>query len=153
MRDKTTEETCEEFEVDESTIKRWIERGLPCDREGRGVPRLFDFAEVAAWKIQNNVTGEAGRPAETDDALKAAKTRKELALAEKHEIELARVKGLLVDKAVVESANIQKFTVIRNKFLGLAASIAPMLEGQDPASIEVLLDQRIREILEELSRT
>ncbi|MEA2707677.1 MAG: Phage packaging protein Nu1, partial [Phycisphaerales bacterium] len=53
---------CQQFGVDRSTVKRWIARGMPCDRSGKGKRNRFNESEVAAWLEANHLTGRVGRP-------------------------------------------------------------------------------------------
>jgi phage terminase Nu1 subunit (DNA packaging protein) len=149
-RNISTDDVCALFDVDTRTVTRWVTSGCPCDRSGKA--RKFNAGEVAAWMKENGITGERGRPLDPNDQLKAAKIRKESALAERYEIELARAKALLVSKAEVEAGNITKFTVIRNKLMGMASSLAPSLEGLSVPEIERQIEARVVTVLKELSK-
>ena len=153
-RTLTDDDLAELMDVDERTLRNWKRLGCPCSR-GRGKDRRWNAEEVAAWKKTTGITGTKGRPEDTtpaSDPLKAAKIRKETALAERYEIATKRERGSVIDRSEVERANVQKFTTIRNKMLGLPAAIAPSLVGLQAPDIEKLLDDRITEILTELSR-
>jgi excisionase family DNA binding protein len=155
-RTLTTTELCELFDITQKTVQRWVARGCPCDRRS-GKARMFNGDEVAAWMKENKLTGNVGAPSEATgpvgEQLKAAKLRKELAMAEKHEIALAREKGLLVEAAKVEAENVEKFTLIRNRLLGLPAQASSFLVGRSAVEIEGELDRRVKEILVELSKS
>lgn len=152
MRDKTAKEIMDVFEINRNTLQVWVRKGCPVTKSKIGGNR-FDETEVASWMKANGLTGKAGRPVgPMSEQLMAAKLRKENAMADKHEIEVARIKGLLVEKSQNEADNVKKFTVIRNKLLGLPASVAPTITGMNAPDIERELETRIREVLTELSR-
>jgi phage terminase Nu1 subunit (DNA packaging protein) len=152
-RTLTDIDLAELFDVEDRTVRNWVARGAPCS--GKGIKRRFDGDEVAAWLKANGLTGAHGRPEEKfdpTDPLKLAKLRKENAMAEYREIQVGEKKGLLIDKAEAERFNVQKFMTVRNKMLGLSASVSPVLVGLSAPDIERVLDERITEILTELSR-
>ncbi|HEV7297768.1 MAG TPA: helix-turn-helix domain-containing protein [Tepidisphaeraceae bacterium] len=152
-RTLTTAELCDLLDIDESTVKRWVAKGCPHDKSGKGKARQFDEGEVVAWMKSQGLTGERGRPKELiSPTLEAARIRKENALAERYEIMVARDKGVLVEAAAVEADNVQKFVTVKNRLLGISASLAPSLVGLDAPAIEKLLDAQIRDVLQGLSK-
>jgi phage terminase Nu1 subunit (DNA packaging protein) len=153
VRDKTTDDIAELFDVDESTIKRWVAQGLPCDKGGRGQHRRFDEGEVAAWLKSKNLTGKPGRPqTEGGRELLAAKVRKENALATRYEIEVAERRGELLNRSEVERQNVQKVAALRNGLLSLSATLAPSLEGRSAEDIQGEIERAIVRILEHYAR-
>jgi len=154
IRDKTTSQITDIFDVDESTIKRWVSAGCPCDSPpGRGKPRKFNEAEVAAWMQATNRSGKPGRPQEAgSDDLKALKIRKELALVLKYERENAIDEGKLIDATAEQNRDVAKIATIRNKLSSLGATLSPQLEGLDGAERQTLIDKSIEQILLEFSR-
>ena len=152
LRTQSTEEIIDAFDINRQTLARWVRQGCPCTR-GRGKSNLFDQGEVASWMKAKGLTGAVGRPGgPTSDKLAAAKLRKELAMAELHEIKAARERGGLIDRAEQERENVRKFTVIRNKLLALPATAAAALQGLNALEIQAALEARIRDALTELSR-
>jgi phage terminase Nu1 subunit (DNA packaging protein) len=152
VRDKTTDDIAGLFDVDESTVKRWVAAGLPCDRNGRK-PRKFDEGEVAAWLKANNKTGKPGRPqTEVGKELTAAKIRKENALAKKYELEIAATEGTLIPRAEVERQKVQKVAALRNGLLSLPASLAPTLEGMTAAEIQGEIEGAVVGLLEQYAK-
>lgn len=155
MRDKTTAEILDTFGINAQTLAGWIRKGCPCTKaKGRGKQNKFDEGEVASFLKEKGLTGAVGRPGgPLSEDLAAARLRKERAMADLNEIKVAKERGTLVDIAEQERSNIQKFTVIRNKLMGLPSAVAPSITGLDAPEIERILDERIRETLIELSRT
>lgn len=148
-RTETSADVCDMFEISDRQLQRWVKKGVPHDGGGKGKPRKFNVDEVAAWMRDNNVgTDDPDDP----DELRAAKIRKENALADKHEIAVEVSRGLLVEAEAVEREWIRIATVIRTKLESLPASVAASLEGRSAVEIEHVLDDRIREVLTELSQ-
>jgi phage terminase Nu1 subunit (DNA packaging protein) len=94
-----------------------------------------------------------GRPVSVNASpdLDAARLRKENALAEKYELQVERERGELLVAERVERDWLQSAQVIRNKLIGLPASVAPQLEGMTAAEMQTLLETRVNEILNELA--
>jgi phage terminase Nu1 subunit (DNA packaging protein) len=152
-RDKTTEEICEIHDVERKTVQQWQKKGLPFTKSKSNKPNMFDAGEVAAFLRDNGLTGEIGRPTgPMSDQMAAAKLRKLNADADIYEMNRDQKKGLLVEKSENEKANTTKFTVIRNKLMAMPSAVAPSIVGLDAPEIEREIEQRIREILTELSR-
>lgn len=145
-----TQEVADEFDVSARTVHEWVKNGCPCKRGVKG--NRFNLSEVAAWKKANNITGEPGRPTSQESPdIEAAKLRKENALASKYELQVEKERGRLVDVSVAKAAGVSVVTTAKGKLTGLAAAIAPQLQGLDAAEIQTLLGNRIEEILNDLS--
>ena len=150
-REDTINDVCEAIDVDRRTIYGWIKRGLPS--EGEGKARRFNLGEVAAWMKANKLTGAPGRPQEPLSAeLVAARTRKELALADLHEMQLGRMRECLVDASDVARANAMKYAVIREVLLNIPETASPMLVGLAIHEIERVLAEAVRDALGHLSK-
>ena len=100
---------------------------------------------------ENGVTGKAGRAMESED-LDQARLRKESAMARNWELRNQQLEGDLVPIADVERGRVERVSMVRNRLLGLPASVAPRLAGMDAAKIEGELDLEIQSILEAFSR-
>jgi len=82
-----------------------------------------------------------------------ARTRREKALAELAELELARTRGDLVDAARVRTGAMRMYRMLRDALLGLPAQMAPELAAIDnPRLIDAQLTQRFRSLLEDLEK-
>jgi phage terminase Nu1 subunit (DNA packaging protein) len=153
MRKQAIESIAELFDVEDRAVKRWVARGCPHDGGGRGKKLFFNEAEVAAWLKANNLTGKVGKPKQPISAeLEAAKLRKELAMARKHELDVAQREGLLVERTEVEKNTVEKITVVKNRLLGLGAKLAAQVEGMTGAERQAAIDAEVQEILSEFSR-
>ena len=135
------------------TIRNQVLRGAPCDRPGKGNrPTLFDLDAYEAWRKSQGLDGAIGRPKKAGTVeMEEAKLRKELALAEKYELQTERERGKLINiddhlRVVTKLA-----TTAKNKLMGLSAAVAPRLVGLEGAEIEDALDKAVVGICEELS--
>lgn len=100
----------------------------------------------------NRLSGQVGGQANDSTDIEAAKLRKENALADKHEIDNAQKRGELIRVDDVKAFIAQRVTGTKNRLIGLGAAITPHLEGRDASERQSIIDSRIEEILNELSR-
>ena len=80
----------------------------------------------------------------------AAAARREAALADMAEIEVAELRGELVNVAEARADVIAKFTVVKTKILGIPARLAQRLP-ELAAEVVPVADELLREALEELA--
>lgn len=152
LRNLTVDDIAPEHGVDPETVRRWIRRGCPCDRPGKGKATLLNSAEVEVWKRENGITGERGRPDLIDSPdIEAARLRKENALASKYELQVSRERGELIPLADVKHWLGRHVIAFRNKLIGFAAGVTPHLEGRDAAERQAILESRLNEVLNELA--
>lgn len=91
-------EISEAFEVDPTTIDRWVRDGMPVvDRPGKGIPASFDLPACLRWKLSADLDKaldrvEKSASAEDLDALKAEGQRLRNEAAQ---LDLAARKGQL----------------------------------------------------------
>lgn len=150
LRDKSTADIATLFDVTTRAVSKWVKEGLPYDApKKKNQSAKYNETEVAAWMKANKKTGKPGRPA--NEALNAAKLRKETAMAIKYEIENKVSMGLLVDAASEQQRNIAKITTVRNRLCGLGATLSPALEGLDGAERQAAIDEAVEQILKEFS--
>jgi hypothetical protein len=83
----------------------------------------------------------------TAQAALVAKTRKLLADAERSELELARSKRLVVERAIVTQEWGRQVLAVKNRFLALGREVASRLTGLRAPEIQAVLDARVYEIL------
>lgn len=149
---------CKALGASESAVYRWKRAGCPhVDRDG-GI--WFDPAAVSEWiKSRGIKPGARGRPVggaggaagedeDVRDDLLSAKLRKELAFAERAELDVAARKGELMPRAEVEQSTIARILEVRAALLGLAARVTPRVVGQDGATVHVIVDEEARRICE-----
>lgn len=108
----------------------------PVDEELDGVDEEgLDAAELEALRV---------------DHLKA-RIRKERAMADKHELEVAKRRGELVERAEVEAAQVARVTYARAVLLGGPGALAGDLVGLGVEAIEERLGGWVRQALELLA--
>jgi hypothetical protein len=143
-------EVAAELDLSPETITGYKALGCPCERRGR--KDFFDPAEVLAWMKANGKTGDAHRPVEgNSEDFQKAKLRKENALAAKYELDVRDREGKSLPKSDVMRWIGENITAAKNKFIGLGAALAPLLEGRDAAERQSIIDDRVIEILNELA--
>jgi hypothetical protein len=87
-----------------------------------------------------------------DPTLLDARTRREQALAELAELELAEKRGELVPVEDIRKALVPKILGVRDALDTLADRLAPLLAAEaDPAKVYAMLKQEHRQILAQLS--
>ena len=146
---------------DPAAVAEWLEENGRTGRPGR--PSL-----VQTMKRERHARKMAGEPEPepipkltpapeptvevTTMDLAAAKLRKELALAEKHELAVAKIKGELLDADEVERDRVRRVSVVKARLLQLAATVAPLCAGRDVAEIEHILEDEVLLLLEDFAR-
>lgn len=173
-RAATSKDVQARFDCSQPTVSSWVKAGCPHDkapREGGGRPiTLFDLDEVAQWvkKTRRNISPTGGGDhssfayrqgfddadrtpvQELDIAQQRAKLRKDLAAAEKAELELDKIKGLLLDAEEVKMGQLARIARARAVLLGGPATLAQSTTG-DPEQDEPLLAEWVHRSLTALS--
>jgi len=111
------------------------------------------LADVKAWMKEVGRTGKAG--GDRDDDLRKqrlrAQIRKDIAQAERYEMELQIRRGELLDREDVEQGRLDRVAFARAVLLGGPARLAPDLVGLGVEEIEQQLSAWIDEALKELA--
>ena len=169
-RTATTRDLMKKYGVTRPAISGWIEAGLPHDRLGEGTrgELRFDLEETAGWVRSTGRAMKRGRrsnlqrkldqnPAASGDVARIelehaeAKLRKDLAAAEKAEMELDTLRGKLLDAEEVKQGHLDRIARARAVFLGGPASLGPDLVGKDLPEIEAVLRDWVYQGLTELA--
>ena len=163
-RTSTAADVMKRYGCTQPTVSNWAKDGCPHSRANSGgrSPLLFDMDEVAAWvkktrrKIKklsrNDDDGEDSQREHIDLMHARAKYRKDLAAAEKAELELERLHGRLISAEDVKQGQLDRIARARAVLCGISASIAPDLVGLDEPEIEQMVKNAIYAALTELSR-
>lgn len=110
-------------------------------------------ADTRGDKHMRPDSGEDSPPAAADPRYWDNKARREGALAELAELELAKQRGNLIERARVESAAFAIGRMLRDAVLGVPTQLAPQIVGQtDAFAIEQMLRTALRQVLEDHSR-
>lgn len=80
-----------------------------------------------------------------------AAARKELADAQKKELEIAQRRGQLLDAGEVERGRVQRIMVVRQGLLGLPAKLASRLVGRAQEEIQAELDAEVDTLLRQFA--
>jgi phage terminase Nu1 subunit (DNA packaging protein) len=129
---------------DVRTLRDWVEKGYltrPA-RGGRG--------DIWVW-TKEIFEHYRSRITEGEDELRLAKIRSENARAQKMELQIEETEGTLVKAADVVATWSSAFNVCKNRFMGLAVTLADDLAGvTDKTIAKEIIQDAIEEILEEL---
>ncbi len=143
----TLAELARELEIGHATLYEWQQRGLPGRK--RGARWFFDLEKVRAWVEKNRPLH--GRPpaaiAEAAGNRADADTRKAVALAELRELELAKRRGEVYDRAEIASACSAMTHTLAARLLELPAAVAQGLEGKPAEEIERVLAGEVRALM------
>ncbi len=89
---------------------------------------------------------------DTKEKFDNARTRREISEANKSEIEVAELCGLLIRVDAVKIALAVAFTTTREALLQIPSRLAPLLAAEsDPASVQTMLHAEIHNALHQLS--
>jgi phage terminase Nu1 subunit (DNA packaging protein) len=149
----SSQDVADALDVRIQTVHDWAKRGCP-HTPGRGRnPARYDLAEVASWMKDNKLTGRQGRPAESEDSpdLEKARLRKENALASKYELQVARERRTLVPTDEIKELFMEVVSRAKSQMSGLPADVAGACVGLDAGDIQVLLESRVTQILNDLA--
>lgn len=119
------------------TVLEWQESGLPRHEDG-----TYDLAAVFAWvkeHYEGKVAGSGNSP---------ALERFRSARAQQEEMRLARLRGELVETAVVQAEWRRIERILVDGLLGLPNRLAQHLAGlQDAPAVYRVLDESLRDLL------
>jgi len=139
-----SDQVAELFAVSARTVRRWVARGMPAG--GDPAVRSFDARACIAWRLDD----ERRRVLETtdspSDAWKAARARKEEALADRHEIEARERAAQLVEKEPAHALFQSEVELLRSALIEWPANVAPDMAADlnvDPDDLEAALAPRI----------
>jgi phage terminase Nu1 subunit (DNA packaging protein) len=151
LRTTTVIDAAAELGVNPETIRRYIREGCPHSRKGN---KFYVYVpEVQQWMKENGRTGEQGNKAEdASPDLEAVRIRKELALARKYEIAVAREMKQLMPREEVYHLCSVAASSFRNAISGLSSKLAVMLEGRTTAERQDIIEAEHKHYLDELSR-
>ena len=137
------------YGVDPRTVTNWINEDPPCPHVMENKRRKFDSVAVARWHAERAVRKSEGDAAVID--LRQEQARKTRAEADQAELDLAKMRGELVDVSEFRSTLRQIATTLRSQLVAVAGRYAPRTVGLKtlPESQQVW-DGAVRDILAEL---
>jgi len=125
---------------------------------GRMAMKITDSArgrELARRRWEKQRAAEAVAAASAPEPIASARARRVRALADRAEVEAARLRGDLIERAKAERLVFEFARRIRDAWAQWPARIAAPLAAQlgaDPHAVEAALAAEVRRHLEELSR-
>jgi hypothetical protein len=146
-RNTPIQDAADELDLSIETVRRDIkDRHCPCSmRAGR---YYVNVPEYKAWRDEQGLTGERGRPPkESGDA----QNEKDKWLARKYRVQALREEGAVVPFDDVEAWTNDHFGTMRDRLMILGDELAPQLEGRDAKERADIINGRVREILNELA--
>lgn len=132
------------------TVTKWIADDCPVEQEGgRGKDYVFDNAKVTAWRIEREAKRKLAQA--EDESEGSAKARKMRAEADIAEMKAEEKRGSLVSKEAVVEAMADEIARARARLLSLPVRAAPLVVGMTEIKARELMDDLVREALDELS--
>jgi len=111
--------------------------------------------ELARRRWERRRAAEAVAAASAPEPIASARARRVRALADRAEVEAARLRGELIERSKVERAIFEFVRRIRDAWVQWPARIAAPLAarlGVDPHAVEVALASEVRRHLDDLAR-
>jgi len=111
--------------------------------------------ELARRRWERQCAAEAAAAASAPEPIASARARRVRALADRAEVEAARLRGDLIERAKAERAIFEFARRMRDAWAHWPARIAAPLAarfGADPHAVEAALAAEVRRHLEELAR-
>lgn len=132
-------------------IQLWISKGCPYVTKGGGGKQwVFDSAEVSAWREAQVILQAQGDTKSLD--IDEARRRKLAAEAAITELELAKLRGDVIEIDAVAAVVGDDYANVRAKLLSMATKLAPQLLGTDDLpQCKALIERCVYEALEELT--
>ncbi|MAU95424.1 MAG: hypothetical protein CMP81_05990 [Fulvimarina sp.] len=146
----TIAECAEHLFIDERTFKRHLDEGNITRKARAG----YEIDEVRREYLDHMKKVASGRANETSAERVAAGTRKDDAIAERYELEVAQKKGELLPRDEVIAGLSSVFGRVRARLLAIPTKLAPAVHGMGAIhEIQEKLSDAVNEALEELAGT
>lgn len=137
----TQEEVAQAFKVSVRTVQYWIRDGMPVAGDGQ-----YDLTEIQAWRLM--LQGRGGkRKGESDATDKDWETEYRKFKALLAELDYEKALGEVISKDEVERSRVARVLAVKRALLALPRTLAPQIKGLEPREIEVIIMDRIREII------
>lgn len=136
------------FGVSQVTVRNWIDRGVPCQKTGKGYH--FNLSEVIQWRekyLQDLQQKKGSNP-----AFDQARTEREIWRAKTTKLNFEKLEGTLIPVAEVAKEIFESNRIVRDAFLNVIPRTAAILAAQsDPQKVREILEKEFRQVLEHLS--
>jgi len=142
----TQESVAELFKVSLRTVPRWIKDGMPIIRSGPHAGK-YNAADIQTWRGMRDKKKNGGNaPGKTN-----WKSKEEEYNARLKEIRLKEALGLLIPRKEVETGLTQACVVVKRALMTLPRTLAPILPGLDAREIEVVVREKVEDIINAFS--
>lgn len=136
--------------MDERTFRKIVDEGV-IQRAGRG---SYDLDQVREEYIRHIREVASGRSNESNTKRADAGTRKDEAIAQRYELEVAQKRGELIPRGEVLAGMSASFARVRAKLLALPSKLAPVVLTMGTATeVQEKLNDGINEALDQLAGT
>ena len=138
------------FGVSRQSVRAWEARGCPVERKAqrKGEPSRYSVAAVLRWREEQAAMAAVLGALD----MNAARRRKPAAQATLAEIELAKIRGEVVEISAVAEKFGDALSAVRARLLALGSTLAPRLElATDVASRKEMIEDALKEALEPIS--
>lgn len=144
------------FGTSSTTILEWVKNGMPSLGGGKGRAYKFDSAACLKWKVQRETDRVREQFAHhfedgTDMSIAEAKRRKEVAGALSAELGLAKEREQVANIDDLMENFTAALVNVRAKLVSMPARLSGILSHKDDDEVSELLDDEIKDILDELS--
>lgn len=151
VRTVNRDELSDELDIRADSIARHHTRANPPPFSKDGRVYLYNVAEYRAWMDSEGLTGERGGDrGPTSPDIEEARLRKESALADKYELQVAREKRELIPANEVRQWIGEHIGRAKNKLIGMAASISPRLEGLNSSERQQEIERYIELVIRDI---
>lgn len=151
QRNADKQEVSDAIGIAIDTVSLHVKQGVP--HEKRKGKLWFNVEEYRAWMVTNGKTGLVGIHADDlnpSPDMEAAKLRKEVALATKYELQVAKEKRELIPAAEVRQWIGEHVGRAKNKLIGMASAISPRLEGLNAAERQQEIERYIELVITDI---
>jgi len=132
------------MDISAKSLSLWAREGLPVKLETEnGLANQYDTADVIAWYVAREVAKAKGE---------SEKDRLSRLQGDKLELELATMRGQLIQADQIEPAWTGMVVAARQTLLAMSSRLAQLVAPMDDAdSIQVLIDEEVQVALQQLS--
>ena len=134
----TLGKVAKKFGVTLKAVEKWRKDGMPAREDG-----FYDLEIIKAWKHERiDKANGVGTAWEAESKKWKAK---------RAELQYNQAIGELINRKEVEEGRVARIQIVKRAFLALPREVAPILAGLEPREVEVILRDRIKEIIRKFS--
>jgi phage terminase Nu1 subunit (DNA packaging protein) len=134
----TLGKVAKKFGVTIKAVEKWKAQGMPTRSDG-----FYDIEIIKNWK-QDRIDKITGARSAWDQDYRKWKAKSE-------ELDYRKKIGELISRKEVEEGRVARIHIVKRAFLALPREVAARLSGLEPREIEVVLRERIKNIIRKFS--